>query len=86
MAALSLPIPFRLNRPVQAEIRPLSAGWTAILVLFPTRARTVHADARREIQNVAQNVSMSTKVNSPGCSENGVCLSEGRGGKSSSGT
>ena len=85
MAALSLPIPFRLNRPDQ-QIRPLPAAWTAILVPFPTHAHTVHADARRENQNVAQNVSMSTKVSSPGSSENGVCRSEGRGGRSSSGT
>ena len=85
MAALPPLIPYRPIAPFQALDGASPAARAGNHARFASHAHTVHADARRENQNVARNASMSTKVNSPGSSENGVCRSEGGGGRSSSG-
>ena len=64
MAALLLPAPLRLNAPFPPVNRAAPDASAANHARSVPHARTAHADAHQETQNVAQNVSSSTNVSS----------------------
>ena len=81
MAALLLPAPLRLNAPFPPVNRVARDASAANHPRFPPHARTVHADAPRKTQNVAQNVASSTKVSALSIFSRGAAAVNSQGRK-----